>query len=73
MQFGGTPLEALEKAFGEDEIAICAQIETEITRVLAGKFGWEMGHAMRSLRIYMHEVTCSRPRHTPRHMPRFKR
>jgi putative PIN family toxin of toxin-antitoxin system len=37
----GTPTRALEKAMSEDVIAICPEIEAEITRVLTQKFSWE--------------------------------
>jgi predicted nucleic acid-binding protein len=37
----GTPTRTLAKAMSEDRIATCAEIETEILRVLTEKFLWE--------------------------------
>lgn len=39
IEFGGTPAFALERAFLIDDLAICAEIEEEILRVLQKKFG----------------------------------
>ncbi len=37
----GAPTRALEKAVSQDVIATCAEIESEIVRVLTEKFLWE--------------------------------
>jgi putative PIN family toxin of toxin-antitoxin system len=39
IEFGGTPAAALELVLLNDELAICAEIEEEILRVLELKFG----------------------------------
>lgn len=39
VEFGGTPAAALERLFLIDDLAICAEIESEILRVLHKKFG----------------------------------
>lgn len=56
LQFGGTPLVALEKALGEDRIAICDQIEQEVTQVLCKKFGWLISRIEESLGIYLQDA-----------------
>lgn len=49
LQFGGTPLLALEKALAVDRIASCTQIEQEIARVLIGKMSWEADRVAETL------------------------
>lgn len=39
IEFGGIPAAALERLFLIDDLAICAEIEEEILRVLHDKFG----------------------------------
>jgi len=39
IEFGGTPAAALEYLLQVDDLAICAEIENEILRVLHDKFG----------------------------------
>ncbi len=56
LHFGGTPLVALEKAFTEDRVAICDQIQEEVMQVLWKKFGWEMSRIEESLGIYLQDV-----------------
>jgi len=36
----GTPRQAVERAAGKHDIAICKSIENEILRILTEKFGW---------------------------------
>jgi len=52
MQFGGTPLEAVIRAIAQDRFAVCAQIEEEVVRVLARKFGWEAERVRADLAFY---------------------
>ena len=47
----GTPTRALAKAMSEDRIATCAEIETEILRVLTEKFLWEPKRAAAVLEV----------------------
>ena len=56
LHFGGTPLAALEKALTEDRIAICDQIEEEVTQVLWKKLGWEMSRIEESLGMCLQDV-----------------
>lgn len=45
----GTPTRALEKAMSEDIIASCSEIESELTRVLTGKFSWQAARVQNAL------------------------
>lgn len=52
IQFGGTPLEAVVEATGQDRFAVCDQIEEEIVRVLTRKFRWEAERVRADLAFY---------------------
>lgn len=49
----GTPTRALAKAMSEDVIASCAEIETEILRVLTQKFRWEANRVYAALEMVL--------------------
>ena len=49
----GVPTRALEKAASQDTIATCPEIETEIHRVLTGKFLWEPVRVQAALNIIL--------------------
>ncbi len=53
----GTPARALEKAMSEDVIASCAEIESEILRVLTQKFLWEVHRAQGALEAVLARST----------------
>jgi putative PIN family toxin of toxin-antitoxin system len=54
LHFGGTPLVALEKALSVDEVAICDQIVSEISRVLVEKLTWDRERVRESFSLYGH-------------------
>jgi putative PIN family toxin of toxin-antitoxin system len=54
LHFGGTPLAAVEKALSVDEVAICDQIVSEISRVLVEKLTWESQRVRDSFSLYGH-------------------
>jgi putative PIN family toxin of toxin-antitoxin system len=56
LQFGGTPLAALERALTQDRVAICDQIEEEVREVLWKKFGWEVSRIEESFRTYLQDA-----------------
>lgn len=57
LQFGGTPLRAVEIALVLDRIVYCEEIQTEVLRVLNEKLGWEKKRAKASLRFYLQNAT----------------
>ena len=57
LQFGGILRLALEKAFLVDRIAYCLDIESEVSRVLVKKMGWEPSRVEESLRKYLGEAS----------------
>lgn len=56
LQFGGVPRLALERAVTQDTLAICDQIETEVTRALTEKMSWDAGHVRESLALYLRDA-----------------
>jgi len=56
LHFGGTPRVALEKAFTSDRLAVCDQIQEEVTQVLRRKMGWEIRRIAGSLGIYLQDA-----------------
>jgi predicted nucleic acid-binding protein len=56
LQFGGTPLAALERALTEHRVGICDQIEEEVVQVLWKKFGWEISRIEESLGMYLQDA-----------------
>jgi putative PIN family toxin of toxin-antitoxin system len=57
IQFGGTPLEALDRAMGQFQIALCQPILTEIHSVLHGKFHWREAAINETLAEYALETS----------------
>ena len=57
IQFGGTPLEALDRAMGQFQIALCQPILTEIHSVLHGKFHWREAAIDETLAEYALETS----------------
>ena len=53
MKFGGTPAAALEKALTQHRVAICAQVITEVEKVLTTKFAWELSAIRDRLTAYL--------------------
>ena len=58
------PTWALEKAMGEDVIASCIEIETEILRVLTEKLSWERDYARSALETVLSRAVHVRLRGT---------
>jgi len=56
LHFGGTLLVAFEKALTGDRVAVCDQIQEEVTQVLRKKMGWERSRVEESLGIYLQDV-----------------
>jgi uncharacterized protein len=56
LEFGGTPAAALERVFQTDDLAICAEIEGEILRVLHDKFGRNPQMVQERLRLFLSEA-----------------
>jgi putative PIN family toxin of toxin-antitoxin system len=55
-QFEGTPLAALDQAFIYDQIAICDEIITEVSVILASKFGWSESDFRSAFQGYLAEA-----------------
>ena len=58
IEFGGTPAAALEHVLRVDDLAICAEIENEILRVLHDKFGRNSQMIQERLRPFLSEAIC---------------
>ena len=56
IEFGGTPATALEQVLRTDDLAICAEIEAEVLRVLHDKFGRAPQMIQRRLRPFWREA-----------------
>jgi putative PIN family toxin of toxin-antitoxin system len=56
MQFGGTPLRAIERAFVADQLAVCDQIVNEIRATLVRKFLWRDDEVREILSNYLSEA-----------------
>ena len=56
LQFGGTPALAVEKALTSDQVAICDEIENEVSRVLSEKMQWAESRVNESLEFYFQEA-----------------
>lgn len=56
IEFGGTPAAALEQVFQADDLAICAEIENEVLRVLHDKFGRNPQTIRERLRPFLREA-----------------
>ncbi len=55
-QFGGTPLEALNKVYEEHQLAICSPILDEIRRALTESFNWSNARLDGVLAEYLDKV-----------------
>ncbi|HEU5235179.1 MAG TPA: putative toxin-antitoxin system toxin component, PIN family [Terriglobales bacterium] len=51
--FGGVPLQALDQAYIYDQIGFCDEIVSEISIILASKFGWTDRDIRSILRSYL--------------------
>jgi uncharacterized protein len=56
LQFGGTPLRAIEHAFVADQLAICDQIVNEVRATLVRKFRWRDDEVLEILSDYLLEA-----------------
>jgi uncharacterized protein len=56
IEFGGTPAAALEQVFQADDLAICAEIENEVLRVLQDKFGRNPQMIQERLSLFLSEA-----------------
>lgn len=56
LQFGGTPLRAIEHAFAADQIAFCDQIVSEVRATLVRKFAWRDDEVLDLLHDYLAEA-----------------
>ena len=56
IEFGGTPAAALAQVFQADDLAICAEIESEVLRVLQDKFGRNRQMIEERLRLFLSEA-----------------
>jgi uncharacterized protein len=56
LQFGGTPLRAVEHAFVSNQLAICDQIVNEIRATLIRKFSWRDDEVWELLNDYLLEA-----------------
>ena len=57
LHFGGAPLEALDLATGQFQIALCQPILAEIHATLSGKFHWRAAAINEALAEYSNETT----------------
>ncbi len=53
LEFGGTPLAAVNLVATHDRIAICKEILTEITAALTEKFGWSLEDVESAIEEYV--------------------
>jgi putative PIN family toxin of toxin-antitoxin system len=56
LEFGSTPLQALDLVAEQFQIAVCESIQVEIQYTLAGKFGWPQAEIDAALAYYGHEA-----------------
>lgn len=53
LHFGETPLEALDRAFVYDRIAVCSLILLEVSKILTVKFGWDERDVQAACKSYL--------------------
>jgi putative PIN family toxin of toxin-antitoxin system len=55
-QFGGTPLQALDRISGRSTIAVCSQILNEVNSILKSKFNWPQENIEDALSDYARDI-----------------